>query len=103
MKAILNGRIVAPGGVRSGVLLFEGGKIKEIADRVPEGAEIIDAQGNYVSPGFIDIHVHGAGNADFMDNTAEAYLTVARTHARYGTTLLFPTTLTCTSRDRISA
>lgn len=53
----------------------------------------IDVSGHYVMPGFIDIHSHGAGNADFMDCTAEACMTIAREHAKHGTTLLFPTTL----------
>jgi len=56
--------------------------------------QIIDAQGLYLSPGFVDIHVHGGGGADFMDNEVEAYLTVAETHAKFGTTSMLPTTLT---------
>ena len=43
------------------------------------------------------MHTHGAGGADFMDCTVEAYLTAARTHAVHGTTLLYPTTLTSTN------
>lgn len=53
--------------------------------------------GRYVSAGFIDMHTHGAGGADFMDGTVEAYLTAARKHAEHGTTLLYPTTLTSTN------
>ncbi|MCQ2164622.1 MAG: N-acetylglucosamine-6-phosphate deacetylase [Bacteroidales bacterium] len=55
--------------------------------------EDIDVSGQYVMPGFIDLHSHGAGNSDFMDCTADACLMIAREHARHGTTLLFPTTL----------
>ena len=96
--AIINGRIVTARAVLEGkVPVLEDGRIVEIADSVPAGAEIIDAEGCYVAPGFIDIHTHGAGGADFMDGTVEAYLTAARMHARHGTTFLFPTTLTSTN------
>jgi N-acetylglucosamine-6-phosphate deacetylase len=55
---------------------------------------VIDAGGCYVSPGFIDIHVHGGGGHDFMDGNEAAFLGVAETHVRYGTTAMLPTTLT---------
>lgn len=62
--------------------------------KTPAGAEVVDARGGYISPGFVDIHVHGGAGADFMDGTAEAVRTVCRAHARHGTTTLFPTTTT---------
>lgn len=97
VTAIVNGRILAPGGIRHGVLLLEDNRIKGIDETVPTRAAVIDAEGCYVAPGFIDMHTHGAGGADFMDGTVEAYLTAARMHARHGTTLLYPTTLTSTN------
>lgn len=97
VTAIVNGRILALGGIRHGVLLLEDNRIKGIDDTVPTRAAVIDAEGCYVAPGFIDMHTHGAGGADFMDGTVEAYLTAARMHARHGTTLLYPTTLTSTN------
>lgn len=96
--AIINGKVITPGGIIDGAaLVFEDGKILSVGGTVPEGAEIIDAAGEYVSPGFIDLHTHGAGGADFMDGTVEAYLVAARMHASHGTTLLYPTTLTSTN------
>ena len=99
---IINGKIVTPYRViTEGVVCIENGKICDISENnidFPE-AEIIDAQGNYVSPGFIDLHTHGAGGSDFMDGTVEAYLQIAKTHARYGTTGLYPTTLASTSEE----
>ncbi|MBE3575066.1 MAG: N-acetylglucosamine-6-phosphate deacetylase [Firmicutes bacterium] len=53
-----------------------------------------DLAGAYVSPGFIDVHVHGGGGADFMDATVEACTRVCEEHARHGTTSLLATTLT---------
>lgn len=94
MKAITNGRIITPEGIKSGVVLFDEGIIKGIVDSVPEGVEVIDAGGNYVSPGFIDIHIHGGGGADYLDSTPEAYLTTTRELAKHGATLLFPTIMT---------
>ena len=97
VTAIVNGRILAPEGIRHGVLLLEDNRIKGIDETVPARAAVIDAEGCYVAPGFIDMHTHGAGGADFMDGTVEAYLTAARMHAQHGTTLLYPTTLTSTN------
>lgn len=96
MKTIItNGRIITPGGVVDGWLLYEDGKILEIgAGESPVADEVIDAGGRYVSPGFIDIHTHGAGGSDYMDGTVEAYLTAAKMSARHGATLVYPTTLT---------
>jgi N-acetylglucosamine-6-phosphate deacetylase len=51
----------------------------------------IDLGGQYLAPGFVDLHVHGGDGADFMDGTAEAFRAVCRCHARHGTTSLTPT------------
>jgi N-acetylglucosamine-6-phosphate deacetylase len=101
---ITNGHLITPYRViPNGSMLIEGGIITAIADHdleMPE-AETIDAGGRYVSPGFIDIHVHGGGGYDFMDNTVEAFLKIAELHVRYGTTAMFPTTLTGPTEDII--
>ena len=96
VTAIINGNVILPDGLCRGILVLEDGRIKGIQNNISAGAEVIDAEGNYVSPGFIDMHTHGAGGADFMDCTVEAYITAARMHAMHGTTLLYPTTLTST-------
>lgn len=97
---IKNGRAITPSGIIDADIIVSDGTIIEIAnssDYSVENAEIIDAERLYVSPGFIDLHTHGAGGADYMDGTVEAYATAARMSARHGTTLLYPTTLTSTN------
>jgi N-acetylglucosamine-6-phosphate deacetylase len=93
---IINGRIITPESIiENGSLLISDGIITEISDKeISSNADIIDAEGNFISPGFIDIHVHGGGGSDFMDGTIRDFLTIAETHLQYGTTALVPTTLT---------
>lgn len=94
-----NARLILPREVVSGSLLVRDGIIAEVITdaSVPHADETVDVQGAYLSPGFIDIHTHGAGGSDFMDGTVEAYRNAAVMHAVHGTTLLFPTTLTSTN------
>ncbi len=95
--AIINGRVVTPYRVFEGAtVLFEDGKIVDIVrgECCTEGCDIIDAKGQIVAPGFIDIHTHGAGNYDFMDCSVEAFLGAAEMHAKHGTTTLLPTATT---------
>ncbi len=93
---IINGRIITPAGIVEGSTLITAGT--KIATITPgkvsgHGGEVIDAEGKYISPGFIDLHIHGGGGHDFMDGSVEAFLKIAETHARYGTTSMMPTTL----------
>lgn len=101
---LTNGSVIRPTRIESGMaVVCRDGRIEQIlpADAVtPEaGDRVIDARGGYIAPGFIDMHVHGGGGHDFMDGTVEAFLGAAETHARYGTTALVPTTLTCTDEE----
>ncbi|WP_395748978.1 N-acetylglucosamine-6-phosphate deacetylase [Prosthecobacter sp.] len=73
------------------------GRIAEIsasAKRMPKDTMVVDGQGGYLSPGFVDVHVHGGGGGDFMDGTADAARVACQTHFRHGTTTIFPTTTT---------
>jgi N-acetylglucosamine-6-phosphate deacetylase len=106
---IHNGRVLTPEGViPRGTVVVRDGLIDAVVEgdaemggagaggeAAVEGVKVIDAGGRYVAPGLIDIHVHGGGGHDFMDGTVEAFLGVAALHARYGTTAMLPTTLTC--------
>ena len=78
-------------GILEGKITFIGSADEELKSTA---VRMIDAAGKVVSPGFIDIHTHGAGGADYMDGTVDAYLTAAKMSARHGATLVFPTTLT---------
>jgi N-acetylglucosamine-6-phosphate deacetylase len=101
---IYNGNLIAPNRIiPNGSLLIEDGIITTVAEHDLDVADafIIDACGKYISPGFIDIHIHGGGGHDFMDNTVEAFLEIAKTHAMFGTTAMFPTTLTGPTEDII--
>lgn len=99
---IFNGSILTPYRViRNGTVVVTEGKITDVREgdiEVP-GATEIDAAGRYISPGFIDMHVHGGGGSDFMDGTVEAFLKIAETHAQYGTTSMLPTTLTSETEE----
>ena len=92
---------------RNGVLilgdrLLPGGAVEVRAGRIhavrpadvppPSDAEIVDLGGDYLAPGFVDLHVHGGGGADFMDGTDAAFRTACLAHLRHGTTSLLPTT-----------
>ena len=99
---LFNGKVITPYRIiRNGSLLIEGGKIAGIFQGRPEISDCraIDAKGLYISPGFIDIHTHGAGGHDFMDGTVEAYIGAAMEHARHGTTALVPTTVASTTES----
>ncbi len=101
---IVNGKIITPSGILpSGTLVVNGDTISEISeqDSRVHDAIVIDAAGSYISPGFIDIHIHGGGGYDFMDGSEKAFLTIAETHARYGTTSMLPTTLTSTKEEML--
>lgn len=93
---IYNGKVVLSDEVcENGSVLVEDGLIKEVNGECPEGAGKVDAGGGYILPGFIDLHVHGGGDYDFMDADPEGMHVIARTHCQHGTTGLFATSMTC--------
>ena len=99
-----NARLILPDGIRDGLeIVVEQGRIAEIRPPMPRlrqtgervrGKEVIDLNGNYLAPGFIDLHVHGALGRDAMEASAEAFRSICDYHASGGTTSLLLTTAT---------
>ena len=91
MRAIVNATLVMRGHfIPNGVLIVEDGKIVKFGEKrlveVPENCEIIDAQGLWVGPGFVDIHTHAGDNVFFNDDPVVA----AKAHLKHGTTTVLP-------------
>lgn len=95
---IKNANVVLPNEVRITNVLIEDGKIACIGG-VDKADKEIDINGDYLLAGFVDIHVHGGGGADFMDATPEAFETAVKAHLKHGTTTLLPTAMTARESD----
>src|SRR2546423_2728391 len=93
---LTNGRLIFPDRIEEAwSLRIAHGQIEEIGPAiVPNDEEIIDLGGNYLAPGFIDLHVHGAIGRDTMEGTEEAFRGICNYHAGGGTTSLCLTTVT---------
>ncbi|WP_409345090.1 N-acetylglucosamine-6-phosphate deacetylase [Paenibacillus sp. MBLB4367] len=101
-KAIVNGRLITPSGlIEEGVVIIEGDRIAACGTAgsvdIPEGAVRIDAERQYVGPGFIDIHCHGGGGHWSWE---EPYL-FALAHLKHGTTGILPTLVYNQSREEM--
>ncbi|MGC2352691.1 MAG: amidohydrolase family protein, partial [Candidatus Udaeobacter sp.] len=123
---LTNARLIFPGGIRDGLeVVVEEGKIAEIRPPAPiqpsqplrrsrrlrrtgeqtrtSSKDVVDLDGNYLAPGFVDLHVHGALGWDTMDSSAEAFRTICDFHARGGTTSLLLTTATAPLENIVDA
>jgi len=98
---LTNARLIFPDGIRDGLeLVVEKGTITAIRERIQAHAsEVLDLYGNYLAPGFIDLHVHGARGRDTMEASAEAFRAICDYHAGGGTTSLLLTTATAPMND----
>jgi len=103
-SVLAGGKVITP--VRTldpGYITWENGNIAEVGFlpgyRQQPGDSVTRVDGKYVAPGFIDPHLHGGGGADVMESSTAALYTIARAHARGGTTSLIPTTLSAPFAD----
>ena len=98
MKTLItNAHIISPGiDIQGGSVLIEGSVITAVLHpgETPEADKVIDAGGNMLLPGFIDIHSHGAGGCDTCDCSVESIRTIADCKMKEGVTTWLPTTLT---------
>jgi N-acetylglucosamine-6-phosphate deacetylase len=75
-------------------ILVEDGVIRQVGDVEAEaGCDILDAKGRIAAPGFIDVHIQGAGGADVLNGTEDALKAISQTCAQYGTTSFLATTV----------
>ena len=103
-QVFYNGPVITDAGIiPRGVVVCAGGRIDSVGSDLPEGGTRIDARGLYISPGFIDLHIHGGAGSDFMDATRAEVESVFRYHALHGTTALCPTTATAPLEEILSA
>ena len=104
MKTVIsNVKLVQNGSITPCDIVLDGAEICRISEPGSEVMEGVDGKGLYLSHGFIDIHCHGGGGADFMDGTEEAWRTAARLHLTHGTTCMTPTTLSATREELLRA
>lgn len=99
MKAIIDGMIVLPDAIVGGhILLYEDNKIVDVVPRkgfrLGHCTDLIDANGGFVVPGFINEHIHGCAGADTMDETDDALATMQSVLPSTGVTSFLPTTMT---------
>lgn len=101
VKCIKNGKIILKNKILHGKsIIYDEKIIKIVEDKyLNEDIETIDVEGNYISPGFIDMHVHGSKGSDVMDGNIENMETVSKSLCSHGVTAFLPTTMTMPMED----
>lgn len=106
MKCIVNGRLVLPGCVAEDKVLFYDEKITKIQDKSEadiSGCEVLDAKGNLVCPGLVDMHIHGYLNEDASDGCLDGLKKMAGGIVENGVTSWCPTTMTVSKAEILKA
>ncbi len=89
--------------ISDAVIVIQANKISAVGQRgkvdLPRGVRELNATGKTVVPGFVDVHIHGAGGHDVMEGTREALEIVTATVAAHGTTSMVATTVTASEKE----
>lgn len=104
MTVKISGAVVVSEGIekKSDIYLKDTQIIAVTTEELPYDKEI-DASGMYAASGFIDMHTHGAGGFDFLDNTEEAFIKISQEHAKHGATSIVPTITSSTKESMLEA
>ncbi len=96
MMVITNGKLILRDQIVEGLAVVCSDRIVDIVseDEIPEGAMIVDAEGGYIAPGLIDLHIHGFLGMDVCDGDENAIRTMAKGLLAGGVTGFLPTTMT---------
>lgn len=102
--AIINAKIVTSNEVvEHGVCVYENGQICYVGRLAQTADVIIDVEGKYLIPGFIDLHCHGGNGFEFMDATEDECLEIQNFHLSHGTTTMLATTLAASENETKAA
>lgn len=100
---IKNAHVISPSvDLEGATIVIEGKKIKSVGKKAvvaKPGDTVVDVKGQYVMPGFIDVHTHGANTYDFCDADPKAIFELAKGKLEEGVTSFLPTTLTVSNEE----
>ena len=106
---IVNAHVISPDvDLKNATIEIVGKKIKSVtagkaAAKADKSTTVVDVKGQYVMPGFIDVHTHGALGYDFCDADPKAIFEFAKAKLQEGVTTVLPTTLTVSHAELITA